>query len=201
VAERADAARNRQAILRATEEMLTRLPPEQISMEQVAAAAGVGKGTVFHRFGSRAGLMRALMQERAMVLQEAVVAGPPPLGPGAPARDRLLAFADGVIEVVSRNKGLLAALDHAEAVVQAKLPDEDPPPLHALWHRHIADLLHEARPGVDADLVAHLLLASLHSEPIQRLLTTDEGADRVAAGLRTMITAVLDHGRTEARTS
>src|SRR3954453_19239869 len=110
MAEPPDAPPNRHATLRATEELLTRRPPEQISMEQVAAAAGVGKGTVFHRFGSRAGLMRALMQERAMVLQEAVVAGPPPLGPGAPARDRLLAFADGVIEVVSRNKGLLAAL-------------------------------------------------------------------------------------------
>jgi AcrR family transcriptional regulator len=192
VAERADAARNRQAILRATEDLLTRLPPEQISMEQVAAAAGVGKGTVFHRFGSRAGLMRALMQERAMVLQEAVVDGPPPLGPGAPAGDRLLAFVDGVIEVVSRNKGLLAALDHAEAVVSAKIPDEDPPPLHALWHRHIADLLHEARPGLDADLTAHLILASLHSDAIQRLLATDAGADRIAAGLRTLITALLD---------
>src|SRR4051794_14949546 len=136
VAERADAVRNRQAILRATEDLLTRLPPEQISMEQVAAAAGVGKGTVFHRFGSRAGLMRALMQERAMVLQEAVVDGPPPLGPGAPAGDRLLAFVDGVIEVVSRNKGLLAALDHAEAVVSAKIPGGDPPPPPPPWHPH-----------------------------------------------------------------
>ena len=191
--ERADAARNRRALLLATEELLTRLPPEQISMEQVAAAAGVGKGTVFHRFGSRAGLMRALMQERAMVLQAVVVDGPPPLGPGAPARERLLAFVDGVIAVVSRNKGLLAALDHAEAVVTAKLPDDDPPPLHALWHRHIADLLAEARPGLDADLLAHLLLASLHSDPLQRLLTTDDdGAARVAAGLRTTITALLD---------
>jgi AcrR family transcriptional regulator len=195
MAERADAARNRQAILRATEELLTRLPPEQISMEQVAAAAGVGKGTVFHRFGSRAGLMRALMQERAMALQKTVVDGPPPLGPGAPPRDRLLAFVDGVIEVVARNKGLLAALDHAEAVVSAKIPDEDPPPLHALWHRHIAGLLHEARPTVDADLLAYLILASLHSDPIQRLLATDDGAARIAAGLRTMVTAVLDQDR------
>src|SRR6185369_7485148 len=100
--------------------------------------------------------------------------------------DRLLAFADGVIEVVSRNKGLLAALDHAEAVVQAKLPDDDPPPLHALWHRHVADLLGEARPGLDADLLAHLVLAALHHDPIQRMLATEDGADRIAAGLRTM---------------
>jgi AcrR family transcriptional regulator len=190
--ERADAARNRRAILLATEELLTRLPPEQISMEQVAAAAGVGKGTVFHRFGSRAGLMRALMRERAMALQEAMVSGPPPLGPGAPASDRLLAFADGVIEVVSRNKGLLAALDHAEAVIHAKLPGAEPPPLHALWHRHIADLLHEARPGLDADLTAHLILASLHSDPIQRMLTAGGGADRLSGALKTIIVGVLE---------
>ncbi|WP_433367279.1 TetR/AcrR family transcriptional regulator [Actinoplanes sp. CA-142083] len=189
--ERADAARNRRAILLATEELLTRLPPEQISMEQVATAAGVGKGTVFHRFGNRAGLMRALMQERAMVLQQAVVDGPPPLGPGAPPRERLLAFVDGVIEVVSRNKGLLAALDHADAVVQARIPGEEPPPLHALWHRHIADLVHDARPELDADVIAHLLLASLHSDPIQRLLATEGGAERVAGGLKTIINAVF----------
>jgi AcrR family transcriptional regulator len=111
------------------------------------------------------------------------------LGPGP--RERLLAFIDGVIEVVSRNKGLLAALDHAEAVVQAKLPDDEPPPLHALWHRHIADLIHQARPGLDADLTAHLILASLHSDPIQRLLVADGGADRLSGGLKTIIEAVL----------
>jgi AcrR family transcriptional regulator len=160
-------------------------------MEQVATAAGVGKGTVFHRFGSRAGLMRALMQERAMALQDAVLNGPAPLGPGAPPRERLFAFIEGVIEVVSRNKGLLAALDHAEAVVQARIPDEDPPPLHALWHRHISDLIHEARPDLDADLTAHLVLASLHSDPIQRLLTTEGGADRLSTGLKSIIAAVL----------
>jgi AcrR family transcriptional regulator len=60
-------------------------------MEQVAAAAGVGKGTVFHRFGNRMGLMYALMVERAKALEQAVASGPPPLGPGAPDRDRLLA--------------------------------------------------------------------------------------------------------------
>ena len=82
--ERADAARNRRAILAATERLLASHRPQDISMEQVAAAAGVGKGTVFHRFGNRNGLMYALMVQRAQALEEAVTAGPPPLGPGAP---------------------------------------------------------------------------------------------------------------------
>lgn len=74
--ERADAARNRHAILKATESLLSEHPPEQVSMERIAAAAGVGKGTVFHRFGSRAGLMRELMLERAHALRESVTDGP-----------------------------------------------------------------------------------------------------------------------------
>src|SRR2546421_5692239 len=113
--ERADAARNRRAILAAAAELLATHRPEDVSLEQVAAAAGVGKGTVFHRFGNRTGLMYALMVERAQALEEAVTAGPPPLGPGATERDRLLAFLDAIIEVVGRNKSLLAELAYSAA--------------------------------------------------------------------------------------
>ena len=45
--ERADAVRNRRAILAATEELLAAHRPQDISIGQVALAAGVGKGTVF----------------------------------------------------------------------------------------------------------------------------------------------------------
>ena len=40
--ERADAARNRAAILRATEELLAERGAEHVSLDAVAAAAGVG---------------------------------------------------------------------------------------------------------------------------------------------------------------
>src|SRR6201986_3450782 len=95
--ERADAVRNRRAILAATEGLLATHRPQDISMEQVAAAAGVAKGTVFHRFGNRMGLMTALMIERA------------------PARARLLAFLAAIPTVVSRNKSLLTDLAYSAA--------------------------------------------------------------------------------------
>ncbi|GCE01684.1 TetR/AcrR family transcriptional regulator [Embleya hyalina] len=193
--ERADAARNRRAILRATEELLARHRPEQISMEQVAAAAGVGKGTVFHRFGSRMGLMEALMAERALALTEAVTTGPPPLGPGAPPRERLLAFLDAIVDVVARNKGLMAALGHAAST--APKPDVDPTedprtahPVYGFWHGHIADLLAAHRPGLDAETQAHLLLAGLQSRSVLRLLEQGEG-ERVAAAVHTLAEALL----------
>ncbi|MGW3041058.1 TetR/AcrR family transcriptional regulator [Kitasatospora sp. NPDC001159] len=191
--ERADAIRNRRAILRATEELLAGHRPEQISMEQVAAAAGVGKGTVFHRFGSRMGLMLALMQERALDLDEALRSGPPPLGPGAPPRVRMLAFLDAMVAVVARNKSLLAALGHAAATAP-RPPDQGPPgdhPVYRSWHGHLSALIAEQRPDLDAELLGHLLLGSLQSDPILRLMERGEG-QRLADGLRELATSLVD---------
>ena len=193
--ERSDAVRNRGAILAATEELLATHGPH-ISVEQVAAAAGVGKGTVFHRFGSRAGLMRALMIERAQALEAAVLTGPPPLGEGAPDRDRLLAFLDAVIEVVGRNKNLLAELAYTPADMAAVAPEasergHDKHPVYDFWHGHISKLIAAQRPDADADTIAHLLLGALHSEPIlARLATKDTG--RLAAAVRALACAILD---------
>ncbi|WP_327179427.1 TetR/AcrR family transcriptional regulator [Streptomyces sp. NBC_01335] len=188
--ERADAARNRRAILRATEELLALYRPDEISMEQVAAAAGVGKGTVFHRFGSRMGLMHALMQDRALALHDAVVSGPPPLGPDADPRSRLFAFLDGIVAVVARNKGLLAALGHAVTTTQRPRAD-DGHPVYRFWHGHLSTLLAELRPSLDAELMAHVLLSTLSSEPILRLLERGEG-ERLAVALRLTATSLLD---------
>jgi AcrR family transcriptional regulator len=184
--ERADAARNRRAILLATERLLARHRPDEVTIEQVAAAAGVGKGTVFHRFGSRMGLMVALMRERALDLGEAVETGPPPLGPGAPPRERLLAFLSAVVDVVGRNKGLLAALGQETA----PRAHGEHHPVYDFWHGHIGTLIAAARPDLDAPLLADLLLAGLHAEPILRLLERGETA-RLEQGLHALARGVL----------
>jgi AcrR family transcriptional regulator len=202
--ERADAVRNRRAILAATEELLATHRPRDISIEQVALAAGVGKGTVFHRFGSRMGLMTALMIERAQALTEAVTSGPPPLGPGAPDQERLLAFLDAVIEVVARNKSLLAELafsgagesvatDKGAAAGEGTAKDghRDDHPVYRFWHGHISTLIAAQRPDVDGEMIAHVLLGALHSEPILACLATD-GPARPAAAVRALAQAILD---------
>jgi AcrR family transcriptional regulator len=189
--ERADAARNRRAILAATERLLAAHRASDISMEQVAAAAGVGKGTVFHRFGSRTGLMTALMYERAEALSEAITGGPPPLGPGGTSRERLLAFLDAVIEMVARNKSLLAELAHTAAAETN--PDVEPEgkPVYSFWHGHLSALLAAERPDLDADLTAHLILGTLHSDPVLVRLAAD-GPERMVAALRTLVEALID---------
>ncbi|NUR90018.1 MAG: helix-turn-helix transcriptional regulator [Nonomuraea sp.] len=187
--ERADAARNRRAILAAAEKLLREHPPEQVSVERVAAEAGVGKGTVFHRFGSRVGLMQELMNERALTLQEAATSGPPPLGPGAPARERLEAFLDAVVELASRSVGLITAQEHAQATRKDSDRPRQESPIYAFWHNHVSGLLADLRPDVDADLIAHLMLSSLHTEPVAALLRAGEG-ERLAAALRQLVTAL-----------
>jgi AcrR family transcriptional regulator len=63
--ERADAARNRAALLAAATELIRERGIDAVSIDDVAAAAGVGKGTVFRRFGDKAGLVQAVVDETA----------------------------------------------------------------------------------------------------------------------------------------
>ncbi|HWT21873.1 MAG TPA: helix-turn-helix domain-containing protein, partial [Solirubrobacteraceae bacterium] len=90
--ERADAARNRRRILEAAAALVQERGIACVSMEDVARAAGVGTGTLYRRFGDRAGLALALLEEDTREFQDALISGPPPLGPGASARERLQAF-------------------------------------------------------------------------------------------------------------
>jgi len=111
--ERSDAARNRVALLEAAKGLVDHCGVEAVTMEAVAEAAGVGKGTVFRRFGSRAGLMAALLDQTESDWQAAVIGGPPPLGPGAPPRDRLLAFGRSRLEQNLRGSALIRAASDA----------------------------------------------------------------------------------------
>lgn len=188
--ERADAARNRAAILAATEELLVREDAEHVSIDAVAAAAGVGKGTVFRRFGSRAGLLRALVEDRMDGLSRQIRSGPPPLGPGAPPVERLTAFFDAVIAVASRNSALISAYEYAAAGPQRAAAAEHANDAYAWWYEHLAGLIEQARPDLDAELVGHVLLGALHAPPIRALLA-EGAADRVRRTMRRLVTDLL----------
>jgi hypothetical protein len=62
VHERIDARRNRQRILSATARLVREGRIDDLSMDDIASAAGVGIGTVYRRFGDRDGLLRALSE-------------------------------------------------------------------------------------------------------------------------------------------
>ena len=116
-AERADAARNRQVLLAAARRMLAEQGADKLTMDGLAQRAGLGKGTVFRRFGTRAGIFQALLDDDEREFQEEVLSGPPPLGPGAPPLDRLIAYGRARIDfLIGHSEIARAALDGREPV-------------------------------------------------------------------------------------
>ncbi|MGP4115163.1 TetR/AcrR family transcriptional regulator [Streptomyces sp. 4N509B] len=185
-AERADAARNRRRILDAAARLVASSGAARLSLDDVARAADVGVGTVYRRFGDRAGLVFALLEERERVFRREVTAGPPPLGPGAPAAERLRAFLHGLVDLVVEERELLLL---AEASSPASRYVSAP---YAAQHAHVARLVGEVDPSADAECVADLLLAPFTPSLLDHLTRT-RGLDvaRVRAGLDAVLRGVL----------
>jgi AcrR family transcriptional regulator len=186
--ERADAARNRRRILDAAERLFHEHGVAGVSMDQIAQAAGVGKGTLFRRFGDKAGLAVALLDSRERELQAAILSGPPPLGPGAGPGERLVAFLTSYAEFLDKHLDLVHMSETARAGARYRIG------AYRLWHRHVEVLLEQARPELDADFLAHALLAPLAAD--QRMALRGEvDLERLRAGLTALAGAVIHNGR------
>ncbi len=169
--QRRDASENRRRIVLAAGRLLAERPADAVSIEAIAAAADVGKGTIFRHFGDRAGLTEALLDESMRELQEGFLHGPPPLGPGAAPAERLQAFADALLEMLARNAPLVQAASRAAG-------DRPAGPLATLV-LHVRGLLAEIDPELDAEMLAHMLLGALVAGAFE-LSMREDGADPAA---------------------
>ncbi|MEY9490493.1 AcrR family transcriptional regulator [Streptomyces calvus] len=160
---RADAARNRARLLEAAALLVAERGADAITMEEVAAAARVGKGTVFRRFGDRTGLLTALLDHSEKKFQAAFLTGPPPLGPGAPPAERLRAFGLAMLRRTGDELELQLA---AEPQAGRRFTS---PPRRVLRH-HVTLLLREAVPDADCELLAHTLMAQLDPALVHHLV-------------------------------
>ncbi len=161
--ERADAARNRRRVLEAARQLFAERGVQAVTMSYVARAAGVAKGTIFHRFGDRPGLAQALVDEAERELQEQVLRGPPPLGPGAPPRERLTAFLDALLTLTAEHRDLLLEVDSAGPSARHRTG------AYRAWLQHTVLLLEQAGTDGDRRLLAHALLAPLSPELLWHL--------------------------------
>jgi AcrR family transcriptional regulator len=174
--ERADAARNRVAVLDAAERLFREHGVDAVSMDAIAAAAGVGKGTLFRRFGDKAGLAVALLDERERVLQQAILTGPPPLGPGAPAALRLRAFFAAYLEYVLDHLDLSRMSETASPGARYRIG------AYRFWKLHVTILLREIAPQRDPEALAHTLLAMVSAEHLIAV-TAELGPERTKAAI------------------
>jgi AcrR family transcriptional regulator len=182
--ERADAARNRAAILGAAERLLVAQGPESITMDRVAYEAGVGKGTLFRRFGTRADLFHALLDDTERRLQDGFIRGAPPLGPGAPPLQRLVAFGEALLALTEHRGALLVASEPRDRALRYQSA------VHAAYRAHVVAQLSElAIP--DADYVADVLLAALAPQLVLHQLDRGMRPDELVAAWRRLVTVVL----------
>lgn len=175
-------------MLRAAGRLLTERGGEHVSLDAVASETGVGKGTVLRRFGSRSGLVRAVLEERSREVRVAVTEGPSPLGPGASARQRLMAFLSELTEIAEQNAALLSA--HEQACADHKYED----PSYRFWAEHVAGLLAEERPDLDADFLRHAVLAVFDADLVRHM--GERGPGWFDSALREMVAALLDAPKT-----
>lgn len=173
--ERADAARNRLLILEAAKDIVACGGLESLTMDGVARAAGLGKGTVFRRFGSRSLLLQALLNDRELQFQRGFMFGPPPLGPGADPIERLVAFGRARLAMLAEIGDLLRA-------AEASSPNRFVTPPRTAANLHISMLLKAAQVQGDVTVLALYLQAALdpqlvHHEELQVGLETDRIAD------------------------
>ena len=74
-----EAAQTRQQLLNAALSIFSRKSFEAVSLEEVAEAAGVTRGAIYHHFGSKADLFMALIEDASaqggVVVQQAIAGG------------------------------------------------------------------------------------------------------------------------------
>jgi len=130
--------------------------PRTVTMDAIADAAGVGKGTLFRAFGSRDGLLDALWAVKLSALREEAERDEAPLGSRAPSRERVVAFLDALLSFKLGNRHLIRAREVAPRLLQSE---------HYKWmHGLVQELIEDSARGAtaeDAGYAAHALLAEL----------------------------------------
>jgi AcrR family transcriptional regulator len=190
VAERADAARNRQAVLRAAGRLFDDAEdPGAVSMDDVARAAGVGKGTLFRRFGDRVTLLRDVYDTRLIGLREQIESGSAPIGPDGEPAERILAVLDAIIEFKLDNRQLATALEQSRPGGGPTLFET---PHYKELHELLVELLTAVIGSEDASWTAHALLGATRVDMLDHVVTND-GVSRqqVRARLQSFVERVL----------
>jgi AcrR family transcriptional regulator len=181
--ERADAARNRARVLAAAEGLFAQR--RDVTMEQIAAAAGVGKATLYRRYPDVASIARALLDEHERKVQDALLRGPPPLGPGAPPAERLAAFYRAMVDLLERHGHVALAGETGSLRYRTGA--------YAAWALHVEVLLAEA--GHESPALVDALLAPLAPDVFAHQRSRGLSAEEIAGGLETLARQVMSSSR------
>ncbi|MYW00175.1 TetR/AcrR family transcriptional regulator [Streptomyces sp. SID3343] len=187
---RKDAARNREAILAAADTLFAGCgSAEDVTMADIAAAARVGKGTLFRAFDDRPGLLRALYEARLEPLREAIEADLPPLGSATPPQQRVSALLDAILCFKLDNRRLALALEESGSGSPYQAEH------YERWHGLLRAVLEQIPGLTDSDFTAHALLAATRADLVEHLAGQERvGREGMRAQLANFTTRVLGLG-------
>ncbi|WP_039799983.1 TetR/AcrR family transcriptional regulator [Nocardia araoensis] len=174
---RADAERNRAAILAVAGRLICDEQRDNVCMDEIAAAAGVGKGTLFRRFTDREGLIRALFDDRTGRAWAAVrdLAA----DPAVPVDERILTFVATVFDLT---------VVELQPLTRA-LPDGCRSETWSPWRALLAELIAQVVPDADAEFLAMAIFASMRPE-----ITDMTSPQRHREGVLALTARVLGSG-------
>lgn len=160
--------------------------PFSVTMEMIAAEAGVGKATLFRAFGHRDGLLDALWSAKLGPLAEAVEHGPPPLGAHSDPEARAIAFLEGLLRFKLENRHLIKAREIGPNFLQSER--------YRWMHGILSESLHLAAPEASRPRcchAAHTLLAGLHIDVLDESLADGMTAGALQEALRHHVHGML----------
>lgn len=189
--ERSDAAANRALILQTAERLFAERGVANVCMAEIAAAAGVGKGTLYRRFSSKGELCLSLMDRQMSEFQnETLTRFQEQAIHGLPYLERLAYFLEALVDFTEFHSPLLIEVQR-DGVVQGDVRLNLP---HFWQYTTVRALLRSAgRNGevdeaLDLDYLGEALLAPLHVDTFgfQRRVR-GYSTQRIGAGLRELV--------------
>ena len=189
--ERADAAANRVLILKTAERLFAERGVANVCMAEIAAAAGVGKGTLYRRFAGKAELCLALLDSQMSEFQaESLARFRRQTAEGMPYLTQLADFLEALVAFTEIHAPLLSEVERG-GLLRVDAPLNVP---HFWQFMTVSALLRAAArrgelvDGLDLDYVGEALLAPLQID-IFRYQRDARGysLERVADGLRGLV--------------
>jgi AcrR family transcriptional regulator len=177
---RADAARNQAKVLAAADELFATRGAADVTMDDIAKAAGVGRGTLYRRFPDRASIAVALLDQHEKDLQARLIDGPPPLGPGAAPAERLAAFYGAMLDLLDRHVHLVLGTEVGASRFATGA--------YGFWRAHVRSLITDLP---DPDALVDVLLAPLAPDVFAHQRSLGVGLDRQRSALATLAAGVL----------
>ncbi|GIP24596.1 MULTISPECIES: TetR/AcrR family transcriptional regulator [Paenibacillus] len=164
-AERRDAAENRQRILDAALRLFEQNGVEQVSMNQIAAEAQIGPGTLYRRYRNKSELCLDLMKENIVLLFENIDAYLKQYRTDPPSQ-RLKGLLDLFIQFREKKYQLLAGVEESAPTNRSRSRSQSP--LYAELHQLLVELFNEmavpGQPVPNSVFKADMLLMALSND-------------------------------------